>query len=36
MPIQDNRAWRRNVVRMRQLDEMAKRIKGLEERLDEE
>ncbi len=36
MPIQDNRAWRRNVVRMRQLDEMAKRIKSLEKRLDEQ
>jgi UDP-3-O-[3-hydroxymyristoyl] glucosamine N-acyltransferase len=35
MPIQDNRTWRRNVVRMRQLDEMAKRLKGLEKRLDE-
>lgn len=36
MPIQDNRSWRRNVVRMRQLDEMAKRIKMLEKKLDEE
>jgi UDP-3-O-[3-hydroxymyristoyl] glucosamine N-acyltransferase len=35
MPIQDNRSWRRNVVRMRQLDEMAKRLKDLEKRLDE-
>jgi UDP-3-O-[3-hydroxymyristoyl] glucosamine N-acyltransferase len=35
MPIQDNRTWRRNVVRMRQLDEMAKRLKDLEKRLDE-
>ncbi len=35
MPIQDNRTWRRNVVRMRQLDEMAKRLKNLEKRLDE-
>jgi UDP-3-O-[3-hydroxymyristoyl] glucosamine N-acyltransferase len=36
MPIQDNRSWRRNVVRMRQLDEMAKRLKTLEKKLDEE
>jgi len=36
MPIQDNRSWRRNVVRMRQLDEMARRIKMLEKKLDEE
>lgn len=35
MPIQDNHTWRRNVVRMRQLDEMAKRLKNLEKRLDE-
>jgi UDP-3-O-[3-hydroxymyristoyl] glucosamine N-acyltransferase len=33
MPIQDNRTWRRNVVRMRHLDEMAKRLKDLEKRL---
>jgi len=36
MPIQDNRTWRRNVVRMRQLDEMAKRLRDLEKRLDED
>ena len=36
MPIQDNRTWRRNVVRMRQLDEMAKRLKSVEKRLDED
>ncbi len=35
MPIQDNRTWRRNVVRMRQLDEMAKRLRELEKKLDE-
>ena len=34
MPIQDNRSWRRNVVRMRQLDDMAKRLKKLEKELD--
>lgn len=36
MPVQENRAWRRNVARLRQLDEMAKRIKELEKRLDED
>lgn len=33
--IQENRAWRRNVVRIRQLDEMAKRLKNLEKKLGE-
>ena len=33
MPIQTNREWRRNVVRMRQLDRMARRIRRLENRL---
>ena len=33
MPIQDNRSWRKNVVRMRQLDDMARRIRRLEARL---
>jgi UDP-3-O-[3-hydroxymyristoyl] glucosamine N-acyltransferase len=36
MPVQENRAWRRNVVRMRQLDEMAKRLKDLEKKLDQD
>lgn len=31
--IQENRIWRRNVVRMRQLDDMAKRLKNLEKKL---
>lgn len=35
MPIQENKAWRRNVIRMRQLDEMARRLKQLESRLGE-
>ena len=35
MPIQDNRTWRKNIVRLRQLDEMAKRLKDLEKKLDE-
>ena len=29
MPVQENRAWRRNVIRMRQLDEMARQLKKL-------
>ena len=29
MPVQDNRSWRRNVIRMRQLDEMARSLKEL-------
>ncbi len=33
--IQENRAWRRNVVRIRQLDDMAKRLKNLEKKLNE-
>lgn len=33
--IQENRAWRRNVVRMRQLDDMAKRLRNVEKKLDE-
>ena len=34
MPIQENRAWRRNVARLRQLDEMARRLRAIERRLD--
>ena len=34
MPIQENRAWRRNVARLRQLDEMARRLRAVERRLD--
>ena len=33
MPIQRNREWRRNVVRLRQLDRMARRIRQLENHL---
>ena len=29
MPVQENRAWRRNVIRMRHLDEMARQLKSL-------
>jgi UDP-3-O-[3-hydroxymyristoyl] glucosamine N-acyltransferase len=35
MPIQDNRSWRRNVARLRQLDDMARRLRRLEKKLDE-
>jgi len=34
MPIQENRAWRRNVARLRQLDEMARRLRAIERKLD--
>ncbi len=33
-PIEENRAWRRNAARMRQLDAMARRIADLEKRLE--
>ncbi|HLI18879.1 MAG TPA: UDP-3-O-(3-hydroxymyristoyl)glucosamine N-acyltransferase, partial [Rhodanobacteraceae bacterium] len=33
-PIEENRAWRRNAARIRQLDAMARRIQALEQRLD--
>ncbi|TVP54985.1 MAG: UDP-3-O-(3-hydroxymyristoyl)glucosamine N-acyltransferase [Halomonadaceae bacterium] len=33
--VDSNRNWRRNVVRFRQLDEMAKRVKALEKKLNE-
>jgi UDP-3-O-[3-hydroxymyristoyl] glucosamine N-acyltransferase len=32
-PIEENRAWRRNAARMRQLDAMARRVAALEKRL---
>lgn len=31
MPVQENRAWRKNIARLRHLDDMARRIKLLEE-----
>ena len=34
MPIQENRVWRRNVARLRQLDEMARRLRAIERKLD--
>lgn len=33
-PIEENRAWRRNAARMRQLDGMARRIAALEKQLE--
>ena len=33
MPIQENRAWRRNVVRLRQLDDMARRLRAIERKI---
>ena len=34
MPIQENRVWRRNVARMRQLDDIARRLRAIERKLD--
>lgn len=34
--IQENRIWRRNVVRFRQLDDMAKRLRNLEKKLNQD
>ena len=34
MPVQENRAWRRNMARLRQLDDMARRLRAIERRLD--
>ena len=33
MPVQENRVWRKNVTRLRQLDDMARRLRRLEDRL---
>lgn len=35
MPIQESRVWRRNVARLRQLDDMARLLRAIERRLDE-
>ena len=35
MPVQENRAWRRNIARLRQLDDMARRLRAIERRLEE-
>ena len=34
MPIQENRVWRRNIARLRQLDDMARRLLALERKID--
>ena len=34
MPVQENRAWRRNIARFRQLDDMARRLRAIERKLD--
>ena len=34
MPAQENRVWRRNIARLRQLDDMARRLRAIERRLD--
>lgn len=36
LPMDDIKSWRKNAVRFKQLDAMAKRIKQLEKRLDQE
>ena len=35
MPVRENRVWRRNVARLGQLDDMARRLRALERKLDE-
>ena len=35
MPVQENRAWRRNIARLRQLDDMARRLRALERKISE-
>ena len=35
MPARENRVWRRNVARLGQLDDMARRLRALERKLDE-
>ena len=34
MPIQENRVWRRNIARLRQLDDLARRVRAMERRID--
>lgn len=36
MPIQENKEWRKNVIRMRHLDDLARRLKKMESRFDED
>ena len=33
MPIQENRVWRRNIARLRQLDDVARRLRAVERKL---
>ncbi|WP_455198602.1 UDP-3-O-(3-hydroxymyristoyl)glucosamine N-acyltransferase [Kaarinaea lacus] len=33
-PLEDNKKWHRNFIRMKQLDEMAKRLKNIEKQMD--
>ncbi|WP_455217842.1 UDP-3-O-(3-hydroxymyristoyl)glucosamine N-acyltransferase, partial [Kaarinaea lacus] len=33
-PLEDNKKWHRNFIRMKQLDEMAKRLKSIENQMD--
>ena len=35
MPVRENRVWRRNIARLGQLDDMARRLRTLERKLDE-
>jgi UDP-3-O-[3-hydroxymyristoyl] glucosamine N-acyltransferase len=35
MPATDNMTWRRNMVRLKELDRLARKIRALETRLDE-
>ena len=34
MPVQENRTWRRNIARLRKLDDMARRLRAIERKLD--
>ena len=35
MPIQENRVWRRNIARLRQLDDLVRRLRAIERKIDE-
>ena len=35
MPIQENRVWRRNITRLRHLDDLARRLRAVERKLDD-
>ncbi len=36
MPLMENREWRKNAVRLRQLDDLARRLKALERKLEQD